>query len=994
MTGNEGAQTGPELRRRARELAATAIRERQVEPLTEAAALLMQAAAADPEQRGRYVSDLGVVLTHHFELTGVLGALQGALDAHRAAVRESPDSTVALSNLGLCLTHWFEQTGEVERLGEAVDVLRLAAGKIDEDNSHYPAHQSNLGLALTRWSERTEDADAALEAVAAHTAAIKAGRSTPADAAARLANLGMALMVLYRATGDRPQLTAAVEAYRNAVRTVPPGDANAPGCYAGLGDALSATADADGDITLCLDAIEELRTVVEGLQDHDPDAPLFLNQFATALRAIFTRTGDTRALDEAIQCRRAALTRTPIGHPHRLFLASNLATTLRARFEYTKDLAVLREAVTLLEGVLEDADDDLPERVKWEADLGNCLSRLGEHERDVDLLDRAAAALRNAAGSVCAPHPDMALHEANLGAALIGRIEIEWDPHLQEEAVEVLNRSLERPGGEDSLHANVHFSLGLAHRARFIREGASDAYRDAVGAFTAAQGPAAPGRTRADAAQHLGRLHMLARDFDAGLAALSTALELLDLVAWQGLERDDQERHLVPFTGLGSAAAACALEISDPERALAVLEQGRGVLLGQTLAVRTDHDELRAREPALAAELAALHAEIESATQQRQRRAVRRDNLLDRIRSCPCFERFLLAPDPAALRPPAGSGPVVTLNVSLLRCDALVTTERGTEAVPLPGLTAGDAAERAGAFVSAVNANAWGTNDTVREVLAWLWEAVTEPVFTHLGLPASDSRTLPHLWWVPTGPLSVLPVHAAGLHTAPDGDRHSALHRVASSYAPTLSFLRHVRDRPAGPDQESALVVAMGGDTAPLAMAEVEADLVAADLAADYPGRVVHLVGGQATRQAVLEGLSSSGWAHFACHCVSDTERPSDSCLRLSDGDLRVRDIAALQLAAGGVVYLSACTTALSGGRLPDETIHISSAFQLAGFSTAIGTLWRVPDLASQETARITYTALAHHPPARAVNLAAREMRQNYLRNPYEWAAFVHSGPV
>ncbi|WP_329173006.1 CHAT domain-containing protein [Streptomyces sp. NBC_01477] len=1016
MTEKKGTEAGRAWHRRAGELIRGGIRDRRAEPLAEAAELLAKAAAADPERRGRYAADLGVALTYRFELTGDLGSLRGALAAHRVAVDAAPGSPSRLSNLGLSLTRWFERTGETDRLAEGISVLRDAAAAAGADDSRYASYQSNLGLALTRWSERTGDASAAREAVDVHTEAVGSADGTPSDVAARLANLGMALMVLFRATGDKEHLLAAVDAYRKAVLAVPPGDGNAPGCYAGLGDALTAAAVAGGDVALHLDAMEELRTVVDGLGPDDPDAPLFLNQFANALRAVFVRTGDTLALDEAVTWRRAALARTPAG-PDRLLLTANLALSLRSRFEYTQDLAVLRDAVGLLEEVLAASEGDLPERVKWEADLGNCLYRLGVHEQDADVLDRAAAALRQAAASADATHPDVAMHLANLGGALVSRVELRWEPALQSEAVEVLGRALDKAVRKDMPSAEIHLSLGLAHRTLFLREGSPGAYRDAVHAFGAAAGAStAAGRTRARAAQHLGRLHVAAGDVEAGLTALTTALELLDLVAWHGLERDDQERYLADFRGLGSAAAACALTAGDHQRALGVLEQGRGVLLGQVLDVRTDHDELRAHEPGLAAELAEVHAAIEAAATgatapeppvaavppgrarpggtgpppDRRRSAARRDDLLARIRRRPRFARFLLAPDAAALRPAAGSGPTVTLNVSPWRCDALVTTGDGTEVVPLESLTAQDAAERAGTFVAAVNANSWGTNDAIRDVLAWLWEAVTEPVFRHLGLTASDSPALPHLWWVPTGPLSVLPLHAAGLHTGRDGDRNCALHRVASSYTPTLRFLRHIQDRPTAGEPESALVVAVGTAAAPLAMAEVEADLVAAEFA----GRVVRLAGGRATKQAVLDGLGTSAWAHFACHSISDAEHPSDSCLRLSDGDLRVRDIAALRLPAASVAYLSACTTALSGGHLPDETIHISSAFQLAGFSTAIGTLWRVPDLASQETARITYTALADHPPARAVNLAAREMRRNYRMNPYEWAAFVHSGPA
>lgn len=57
--------------------------------------------------------------------------------------------------------------------------------------------------------------------------------------------------------------------------------------------------------------------------------------------------------------------------------------------------------------------------------------------------------------------------------------------------------------------------------------------------------------------------------------------------------------------------------------------------------------------------------------------------------------------------------------------------------------------------------------DEVVEFLAWLWDAVADPVPRHTGLGTGTSS--PRLWWVPTGPFAQLPLHAAGLHDGPDG---------------------------------------------------------------------------------------------------------------------------------------------------------------------------------------------------------------------------------
>lgn len=54
-------------------------------------------------------------------------------------------------------------------------------------------------------------------------------------------------------------------------------------------------------------------------------------------------------------------------------------------------------------------------------------------------------------------------------------------------------------------------------------------------------------------------------------------------------------------------------------------------------------------------------------------------------------------------------------------------------------------------------------------------------------------------------------------------------------------------------------------------------------------------------------------------------------------------------LGGGHLAFLSACTTAVGSAGLPDEAIHLTSAFQLAGYAHVIGTLWPAADAASAD---------------------------------------------
>jgi CHAT domain-containing protein len=97
-----------------------------------------------------------------------------------------------------------------------------------------------------------------------------------------------------------------------------------------------------------------------------------------------------------------------------------------------------------------------------------------------------------------------------------------------------------------------------------------------------------------------------------------------------------------------------------------------------------------------------------------------------------------------------------------------------------------------------------------------------------------------------------------------------------------------------------------------------------------------------------------------------------------------VLDLAELRLDAAHLAYLSACSTARGSLRLLDESIHLISAFQLAGFSHVVGTLWPIADDIAARVADETYREISAHPDqvAPALHWAVRRVRDAYPRNP------------
>lgn len=139
--------------------------------------------------------------------------------------------------------------------------------------------------------------------------------------------------------------------------------------------------------------------------------------------------------------------------------------------------------------------------------------------------------------------------------------------------------------------------------------------------------------------------------------------------------------------------------------------------------------------------------------------------------------------------------------------------------------------------------------------------------------------------------------------------------------------------------------------------------------------------------------LAEHNWVHFACHGTQDTGKPSSGRLLLTDGEIRVRDIARLRLEGAQLAFLSACETAVGGVHLPDEAIHLTGALRLAGFADVIGTLWRVGDEHALSLTEGVYRDLdAHGSPAHALHRAVRALREQVPGRPSAWASHIHVG--
>lgn len=133
---------------------------------------------------------------------------------------------------------------------------------------------------------------------------------------------------------------------------------------------------------------------------------------------------------------------------------------------------------------------------------------------------------------------------------------------------------------------------------------------------------------------------------------------------------------------------------------------------------------------------------------------------------------------------------------------------------------------------------------------------------------------------------------------------------------------------------------------------------------------------------------------HLATHGVADAENPLDkSVLVFTDDSWTARDIGKLRLTRKPLVVMSACQTAL-GKNFPSGTIGLAQAWQRAGASNVVMSLWSVDDTATKELMEQFVDLVASGQAIdKALQAAMVSLRHKYP-NPSHWASFsIYGAP-
>lgn len=449
----------------------------------------------------------------------------------------------------------------------------------------------------------------------------------------------------------------------------------------------------------------------------------------------------------------------------------------------------------------------------------------------------------------------------------------------------------------------------------------------------------------------------------------SQVVSCIPLLVPQSLENSDRQALLKNARGLASDGAALSLFPDVTESNLydtiRLLELGRGLIQTSLNILRAEISDLRTKHVHLAEQYVKLRGQLDSASfggvasleeptakvwdpnqaSARHNAGQSFEQLLLEIRQQDGFDRFLLGPSEDEIKAAAGEIPIVVLNVSVYRCDALIIQRDQIQSLWLPRLRLSDIKAHAKSLDANVSAS----------LLEWLWKVVAKPVLRVLGFDQAPSPgdPWPCICWIPTGLLAKFPIHAAGLHT--EGDfTNSVLDRAISTYSTSVWALVEARshqEKSPMPKPRTGVFVGMKHD---LQFVEEEETKVVEI----WDQANLQVLQPDPGRSDVLEAVETCDIFHFAGHGKTDLLDPSQSALTLADEPLTVDSLQKTNLRDRRpfLAYLSACGTGQNKvDELVDESIHLMAACQLAGFQSVIGSLWQVDDKSSVDVAVDTY---------------------------------------
>ena len=894
--------------------------------------------------------------------------LEQAIELCRVAVNEIRNEDVEQKasrrdKLASRLMYLFDITNKDEHLEEAITISRLAVNATLPGNPSRPGRLCNLSNKLGRKYEATGQVKYLNECINLDQEAINDPvLSNNQPHKRNISSLySVHLSRRYETTGDKADLDNAIIYGTEAA------DDNQASHLSNLANRYLDRYELQADDNDLGNAQRLLRSAINSIEDKESsEYGLVSSSMSSLLMTTYFKTHEMEVLKNAITYAETAVRLLPERHRFRAFALHNLSLALHSRFDRTHEMEDLDNAIRCCETEMNISGESVS-KAKAYCNLGILYLTKYKSTRNPEYVDSAIEFGGKALGATTSNRDKIAC-QVNLSNFLEARHELSGDSSDLDNAIDKarLSKTLIEKTPEAREWANIQYVYGSKlwkkHKSstEIGRARERELLRTIYDLHRSLYHQSSPARDRLRCAFLLANIYIQGRDWSQ---VYNAAVEIMDIVPElvnTSASQKDQQDELIEFAGVAPSAAASALEAGKPAvNALRLLVAGRDVVANRLFQSRGDSNWHRDIFPD-------------------------EDNQIH-----PSLNTFLSAHD---------NGTIVLINVAF-RSDAfLIRADREIEVLRLPLLFRDDVNHYAASLKSGMP-----PADQMLGILEWLWNVAAEPILDALSVSYTpDCENLPRIWWICTGNLCSLPIHAAGYHSERSGK--SVLERAISSYSTSIRSLLYASQSRTTTNPATAVLVSMPETPGmgELTSVHTEVQRVASILSRFNEATSLSCP----SRGVVLESLSTCTIFHFAGHGKADTTDPSQSCLLVGDGPITVHDMInkfSVSQHSPFLSYLSACSTGRNGvSGLIDEGLHTLGAFRLAGFRHAIGSLWPVLDSECVKVAEVFYeTLVANGMTDEAVALALhravvarsplRESEEMHQNN-YNWVSYIHMG--
>jgi tetratricopeptide (TPR) repeat protein len=855
-----------------------------------------------------------------------------------------------------------------------------------------------------------------------------------------LSNLGISWHTRFKLCGDLSDLENAIANNQKAVDLTDDRHQYKPMYLTNLGNSHGLRFGQLGDLSDLENAISNKAKAVALTDNRHPYKPRYLSNLGNSQGLRFERLGELSDLEDAIHNIESAIDLIDDGDPHKPTYLLNLGTSLQARFQHLRNKSDLESAILNIEKAVALTSDDHPRKPGRLSSLGSSQQTRFEHFGNLPDLEKSILNIKKAIELTDDRHLRKPMYLSNLGKSQELRFEHLHDLSDLESAISYHQEAVKLT--DDAYPPKVvylsHLGRSLRRRLEHLHQRA-DLEASLFSFKAAAQLKAAYPQQALSAAQQWAITSHKYGDLVFALEGYRTALELLPKVAWLGLTTSSRHDWLLreKSENLGCLAATCAIQLGSLEEAVELLDLGRSVFWQQASSLRSDLEKLRKAAPKLTKELERVgqlldarnfsdsaftigeddvrngQHNAEEVVKERRRLVGEWEALVERVRQLPQFEYFLQPIAFHQLRQAFSAGQVIIINASQFGVDALIFNATGpVEHVSLPDIDLETLTTLSSDLVLERPQNASETQRRsytkhfLKPTLRLVWNDILVHIFDriHIPLTGTDSEMPPsrRIWWYLTGPLTFIPIHAAG----PGRRSVDVSQMVVSSYMTSLGShfqaqKKSVQAR-SGPLKFLSISQSETPGKTPLLQTMQEVDKVAQVFQSSgwLEEDIICLHGPDATVDRVSCALDTCSLVHFACHGSQNLKLGMKSAFLLHDGYLELSDIASKTLPAGQFAFLSACDAASGITDLPGEAVHLAAGIQFAGFPSVVATLWRIRDEDAPKVADHTYRYLFRNglqgldpsEAATALNRAVLRLRDNPDITVDRWAPFVHFG--